>query len=325
MKTRIGILGAARIAPSAILSPCSKRSDCEIIAVAARDPHKAKAYAQTHNIPHYETSYEALVRRDDIDLIYNALPPSRHADLSIAGLEAGKAVLCEKPFAMNAAEAKQMTDAATRTARPLLEAFHYRFHPVFCHVMQVVGSGTLGQIKHIDAVFNVAIKDTPGELRHDRALGGGALMDLGCYPAHWIRTIAGTLPTITSVHITEGRKGIDVHTEANLALPDGATATLSTNMMPEQKFHASLDIQTDHGRLHVQNPLHPHLGHKIELTLSGETSESVIDGGPTYDYQLAHIIDVMRGNALPLTGGTDALENMQLIDAIYKAGGLEVR
>ena len=105
---RIGILGAAKIAPKAIIDPASSRDDCMIHAVAARDVEKARAYAQEHGIEHVETDYEALVRRDDLDLIYNALPPHRHAELSIAALEAGKAVLCEKPFAMNSAEAARM-------------------------------------------------------------------------------------------------------------------------------------------------------------------------------------------------------------------------
>lgn len=325
MTVRIGILGAAKIAPKAIIAPCSKRSDCEVVAVAARDPSKAKAYAETHNIPHFETNYEALVRRDDVDLIYNALPPARHADLSIAALEAGKSVLCEKPFAMNAAEALKMVQTAERTGGHLLEAFHHRFHPVFMHIMDVIGSGQLGTIKHIEAIFNVAIPDTPGELRHELALGGGALMDLGCYPSHWIRTVCGATPTVTSAEITEGRPGIDVRTVANLSLPNGGTATLTTDMLPNTAFHAFLDIKAENGRLRVENPLHPHLGHKIELTLNGETSKTVLESNSTYDYQLAHVLDVIHGNTAPLTGGTDALENMQLIDAIYQAGGLSVR
>ena len=98
---RIGILGAAKIGPKAIIHPAANRKDCDIVAVAARDGDKARAYAAEHGIAHVETDYEALVRRNDLDLIYNALPPHRHADLTIAALEAGKAVLCEKPFAMN--------------------------------------------------------------------------------------------------------------------------------------------------------------------------------------------------------------------------------
>lgn len=325
MTVRIGILGAAKIAPKAIIAPCSKRSDYEVVAVAARDLAKAKTYAEAHNIPHFETDYEALVRRDDIDLIYNALPPARHADLSIAALEAGKAVLCEKPFAMNAAEALKMVQTAERTGGHLLEAFHHRFHPVFMHIMDVISSGRLGKIKHIEAIFNVAIPDTPGELRHELALGGGALMDLGCYPAHWIRTVCGATPTVISAEITEGRPGIDVRTVANLSLPNGGTATLTTDMLPNTAFRAFLDIKAENGRLRVENPLHPHLGHKIELTLNGETAETVLESNSTYDYQLAHVLDVIHGNTAPLTGGTDALENMQLIDAIYREGGLSLR
>lgn len=114
---RMGILGAAKIAPKAVIDPVSRRDDCEIVCVAARDGAKARAYADEHSIPEIAESYEALIARPDIDLIYNALPPNRHADLSIAALEAGKAVLCEKPFAMNAAEARAMVDASARTGR----------------------------------------------------------------------------------------------------------------------------------------------------------------------------------------------------------------
>ena len=95
---RIGILGAAKIAPKALIQPARERTDCEVVAVAARDAQRAREYADEHGIPHVAESYEALLARDDIDLIYNALPPHRHADLTIAALEAGKAVLCEKPF-----------------------------------------------------------------------------------------------------------------------------------------------------------------------------------------------------------------------------------
>ena len=195
---RMGILGAAKIAPKAFIESATRRDDCEIVCVAARDSARASAYAAEHGIPEIAESYEALIARPDIDLIYNALPPHRHADLTIAALEAGKAVLCEKPFAMNAAEARRMVEASRRTGRPLVEAYHYRFHPMFLNVLEQVQSGAIGKLCAIRSEFSVAIKYRPGELRHDPALGGGALMDLGCYALHWARIVAGSEPAVRS-------------------------------------------------------------------------------------------------------------------------------
>ncbi len=171
---RIGILGAARIAPAAVISPAARRKDCQIVAIAARDRGRATAFATAHAIPAVHDSYEDLIADPAIDLVYNALPPNRHADLTIAALEAGKHVLCEKPFAMNAREARQMVDAATRSGRHLIEAFHYRFHPAFVDALDKIRTGTIGAIKDIDAEFSAEIAYRRDELRHRPDLGGGA-------------------------------------------------------------------------------------------------------------------------------------------------------
>jgi predicted dehydrogenase len=319
---RIGILGAAKIAPLAMITPASKRTDCEIICVAARDPGRARSFADTHGIPDIAASYEALIARDDIDLIYNALPPNRHADLTIAALEAGKAVLCEKPFAMNAAEARAMTEAARRTGRPLLEAFHYRFHPMFEEILRQLRSGAIGRVCAIKAEFSVAIKDTPGELRHEPALGGGALMDLGCYALHWARNVAGSQATVTAASSRVGRRGVDLETSADLTFEGGATARIHTSMLAGQRFKALLAIQGTDGLLLASNPLHPSFGNSITLRHGKSVNRYSVSGDKTYDYQLAHLLDVMWGKASPLTGGADAVANMALIDAIYSAAGV---
>ncbi len=319
---RIGILGAARIAPDAIIRPAQKRDDCRIVCVAARDPERARSFADTHAIPETAVSYEALIARPDIDLIYNALPPNRHADLTIAALEAGKAVLCEKPFAMDAHEARAMTDAAARTGRPLLEAFHYRFHPMFEEILRQLRSGAIGRVCAIKAEFSVAIKDTPGELRHDPALGGGALMDLGCYALHWARTVAGSEATVTAATSRVGRRGVDLETSADLTFEGGATAKIHTSMLAGQRFKALLAIQGTDGLLLASNPLHPSFGNSIALRRGKSFNRYSVSGDKTYDYQLAHMIDVMWGKVSPLTGGADAVANMALIDAVYAAAGV---
>ncbi len=323
--TRIGILGAARIAPVAIIEPASRRSDCMIAAVAARDGAKARAYADEHGIPDVADSYEALLQRDDIDLIYNALPPHRHRDLTLAALKAGKPVLCEKPFAMNAAEAQAMVDAARAANIPLVEAFHYRFHPAFLRVLGLVRSGELGTLQAIEADFSVTIPYREGELRHTLGVGGGALMDLGCYPVHWLRTLTGEEPVIASAECSCERPGVDMTTHARLDFPGGVTGTISCNMAPGIERRIFLKAHCSDGSVTFINPVAPHKGHDIEISRHGETHHEQIEGDTTYDYQLGHMIDVMSGASKPLTGGSDAVANMAAIDAIYRAGGLQAR
>src|SRR5690348_11472118 len=127
---RIGILGAARIAPSAVIKPARNHDEAVVTAVAARDRGRADAFATKHGIPNVRDSYAALIADPDVDAIYNPLPNGLHAEWTIAALEAGKAVLCEKPFTANAKEAEEVAAVATRTGVVVMEAFHYRYHPL---------------------------------------------------------------------------------------------------------------------------------------------------------------------------------------------------
>jgi len=319
---RMGILGAAKIAPKAFIQPAARREDCEIVCVAARDAARARNYADEHGIPEIAETYEALIARPDIDLIYNALPPNRHADLSIAALEAGKAVLCEKPFALNTAQARAMADASARTGRPLIEGFHYRHHPMFAEILAQVQNGAIGKLCAIRSEFSVAIKYKPGELRHDPVLGGGALMDLGCYALHWARTIAGSEPRVVSASADLSPQGVDVTTTAKLEFGEGVTALVRTSMAEGQRYKALLAIQGSEGTLVAVNPLHPSLGHSITLRRGGSTRRYTVPGETTFDHQLAHVVSVLKTNAPPLTGGADAVANMALIDAVYAAAGV---
>lgn len=322
---RIGLLGAARIAPAAIILPATRNDDCTIVAVAAREAGRASGFADKHGIGKVHASYADLIADPDIDLIYNALPPDRHADLSIAALDAGKHVLCEKPFAMNAVEARRMADAATRSGRHLIEAFHYRFHPAFVDALDKIRAGTIGPVRHIDAEFSVTIAYSPDELRHRPDLGGGALMDLGCYACHWVRTLTGEAPAVVRATAREGAPGIDNVMTADLAFPGGATAKIRTSMEPGVTRKAMFEVTGADGTLKFVNPLAPHLGHEIEVNRNGNIHNYTLDGLTTYDHQLTHTLDVLAGRTPPLTGGQDAVANMTLIDAIYTAAGMQPR
>lgn len=322
---KIGILGAAQAAPSAIIEPVSLRDDCEISVVACRDRARGESFAEQHNIPDVETDYRKMVNRNDVDLVYNALPPSRHADLSIAALESGKAVLCEKPFAMNAMEARQMVAAAKETGLPLIEAFHYRFHPAFKRILEILQSGELGKVVRMEAVFVAPVPFREGEVRHTLSIGGGSLMDMGCYPVHWSRMVMGSEPKVIKSDCFTDQPNIDVTTKADLAFKNGATAVIECSMDTNRPFQSELKIWCKKGRLHFDNPLLPHSGHLITIERDGVIKTEVLDGRKTYDYQLEHMLGIMKGGVELITGGNDAISNMEVIDNIYKHAGLPVR
>src|SRR5713101_2851120 len=152
---RFGILGAARIAPEALIKPAQKSSDAEVVAIAARDSARAREFAETHRIPRVHASYEDLVADPELDVIYNPLPNSMHCEWTIAALRAGKHVLCEKPLASNATEAAQMVKVANETGMILGEAFHYRYHPLADRVREIIDGGRVGRRNRVEGNFTV--------------------------------------------------------------------------------------------------------------------------------------------------------------------------
>jgi predicted dehydrogenase len=324
---RIGILGAARIAPRGIITPANALLGAEVVAIGARNLERAQDFAAQHSIPLACGSYGELIARDDIDLVYVALPPSAHAEWCSAALASGKHVLVEKPFASNTQDATQMVAAARAAGRHLLEAFHYRFHPLFERALSALRSGSIGKIRHIEAVFNAQLPDTPGELRYIEELGGGALMDLGCYCMHWIRTVANDEPTVVSAQARCGVPGVDLDISAELAFTSGPTATLKCSMQPlDGVLFRRLRVLGDKGVLELDNPVTPHSGATLSIETDAPSVPQIVSGGETtFHFQLRHVIEVIEGRAEPLTGGDDAIGNMRAIDAVYRAAGMRPR
>ncbi|HET9863960.1 MAG TPA: Gfo/Idh/MocA family oxidoreductase [Steroidobacteraceae bacterium] len=324
---RIGILGAARIAPRGIVTPANDLLGVEVTAVASRELERARTFASQHSIPLALGSYAELIARDDIDLVYVPLPPSAHLQWCTAALASGKHVLVEKPFANNAQDAAQMAAAARAAGKLLIEGFHYRFHPLFGQALAALRAGAIGRIRHIDATFSATLPDTPGELRYIEELGGGALMDLGCYCVHWIRTVTGDEPSVVSASAQCGVPGVDIDVEAQLAFTSGPTATLKCSMQPEDgQLFRRLRVQGDRGVLEIDNPVTPHSGATLVIESDKPSLPQIVSGGETtFHHQLRHVLDCIAGRAQPLTGGEDAVANMRAIDAIYRAAGLRPR
>src|SRR6187397_845824 len=172
---RIGILGAARIAPAAAIKPARKVAEATIGAVAARDRSRAQAFATKHGIPTVHENYQALIADPNLDAIYNPLPNGLHAEWTIAALEAGKHVLCEKPFTANTKEAEAVAAVAASTGLVVMEAFHYRYHPLAHRMREIVDSGELGTTRHVEAALCFPLPKF-SDIRYRYDLAGGATM-----------------------------------------------------------------------------------------------------------------------------------------------------
>jgi len=318
----IGVLGAAKISPPALLQPAADTDGVEVTAIAARDRSRAQAQADDFAISQVFGSYDEVLA-SDVDAIYNPLPINLHREWTLKALAAGKHVLCEKPFASNAGEARDMVEAADAAGLVLVEAFHWRYHPLAARIAERVAD--VGAMSHIEADFSVEISPAD-DVRQSYELSGGALMDLGCYAAQWIRFVGAGEPTVTAASMVQGRPKVDITTTIDMVFPDGVTAHLSTGMHPGVERGASLTVTGDAGVLHVVNPIAPHSGHQLTFTpAGGEPQHEVIEGRTTYHHQIEAFRDaVVDGVAAP-TGGADAIATMELIDAAYLAAGLPRR
>jgi predicted dehydrogenase len=320
---RFGILGAARIAPDALIKAAQNVPDANVVAIAARDPKRAREFADAHSIPRVLATYDDLVNDPELDVIYNPLPNSLHCEWTIAALRAGKHVLCEKPLASNAFEAEQMARAADETGKILGEAFHYRYHPLADRIRALMTGGTLGRLVHVEGNFSVPIPET--NIRFDWSLAGGATMDLGCYPLHMIRYFSGLTPRVVSAKAETGPKNIDIAMDVDLELAGGVTAKMSCAMKKDSPLRASFMARGDRGELRVTNPIAPHRGHQLVVkTGAGEKTETV-PGDTTFTHQLRAFIKAVRGEAKFPTDGSEGIINMRVIDDVYRAAGLPPR
>lgn len=283
------------------------------MAVAARSPDRAKLYAREHDIPTACASYEELLARDDVDVVYVGIPPHLHREWAIRALDAGKSVLCEKPFAMNSGEAREMVAAADGRGLRLLEAFHYRFHPVLRRAFDMVHSGALGRPTRIRADFKAPVPKSLHAWRWQAQHGGGALMDLGCYTVHVARTLCRSEPRVTAARF-EMENGVDRDFTALLRFPNGTEAQIGASMAAP--LRAQLRVEGERGWLEIDNYIAPQLGCRFVSCLNDRLVEESADGPSSFAAQLEHVVGVMNGSARPLTGGADATANMDLLDRI---------
>lgn len=325
---RFGILGAANIAPGALIAPSHDVDRVEVVGVAARDPQRARRFADIHGLPTVWDSYAELLADPSINAVYVPLPPGLHHEWVIKALEAGKHVLCEKPFSATRQEAAEMVAAAERTGMRLGEAFHWRYHPLIARVRELLDAATIGTITRVETEFSASITDTAG-LRYDLSLAGGGFMDLGVYPLQWSRFVAGEEPEILSAVAVEhaDSPGIDVEMDVEVLYPSGITGHIRSAMVGD--FVAFLKVIGTEGVLEVRNPVGPHHGHLLTVTTNDGSvaldSMQGEDNRPTYYYQLkAFVAHVLDGTPFP-TSGDDIINTMAAVETIYAKAGLPSR
>jgi predicted dehydrogenase len=316
---RWGILSTAHI--NRLVIPGLQASpDTELLAVASRDESRARQYAEQRGIPRAYGSYEALLADPDIEAVYISLPNSMHVEWSIRSLEAGKHVLCEKPFARDPAEVERAFDVAVAHEKILMEAFMWRFHPQTLQLQLLVDN--LSPIAQIDAKFGFTPKD-PTDVRLNRELGGGALMDLGCYCISAARLLAGEPERVVGRQKIGG-SGVDVHFEGELLFANELRATFECGL--DMDDIDELRVDGEAGSVFLDDPWH---GREPVIVLmtpleTREIREPTID---PYQSEVENFSRAARGLELPLLGRDDALGQARTIDALYRsadAGGAEV-
>jgi predicted dehydrogenase len=321
---QIGVLGAARIAPPALIKPAKTNNDVVVAAVAARDVSRARAFAAKHDIARVHDSYEALLADPDIDAIYNPLPNGLHGKWTRAALAAGKHVLCEKPFTANAAEAREIAELAAQSDRVVMEAFHYRYHPMALRIEEIIASGELGKLKRVEAALCYPLPKF-SDIRYNYSLAGGATMDAGCYAVHMVRTFGGSTPEVVSAQAKLRDPQIDRAMTAEVRFAEGHTGRIRCSMWSPRLLDFSAHVVGDQGELRALNPIMPQIYHRLSVRSAAGKRVERFPRRASYAYQLdAFAAAVLRGEPVKTTP-EDAIENMTVIDAIYRAAGLPLR
>ena len=326
MTVRWGMLstaGIGRVAAAALAG-----SDvAELVAVGGRDAGKAAAYAAELGVPHSEGSYEALLARDDVDAVYVPLPIALHGEWTIRALRAGKHVLCEKPFAPTAAEAAACFDAAEEAGRHCIEGLMWRHHPQTLLAQRLIADGAIGRVAFVRAALTVDVD--PGDIRRTGRLGGGALLDLGCYCLSAIRLFGGEPVSAAAARVVDtasGADGCDLRLAATLALPDDVLAQFDVAL--DHPRRDELEIVGTEGRIVVPDPwlcreaaVHLHRDGTVEHLPADPDGRFALRDPEldAYRIEFEHASRVITGEIAPPFGRDDAIAQATALERVREA------
>ena len=321
-KTRWGVLSTANIGTEKVIPGINRSKTAFVAAIASRDQARADAAAGEIGIDKAYGAYEDLLADPDIDVIYNPLPNHLHVPLTLQAVAAGKHVLCEKPIALNAEEAEQLL--AVSGEQMVMEAFMVRFHPQWLKLREIVQSGALGEVRSIQAYFSY-FNDDPGDIRNDREIGGGGLLDIGCYPMLAGRFLFGGEPQrVIALIDRDPAFGTDRLSSALMDFGDGRRVdfTVSTQAVLHQRIQA---VGT-RKRAELAVPFNPEPDAATTIRiddgrdLSGGGEEIVtIPPCDQYAEQADAFSAAVRGETALPYGPEDAVQNMRILDALFRS------
>jgi predicted dehydrogenase len=314
-RVRYGILSTAQIARNAHVPAARDAARSEVVAISSRDPARAERWAAELGIPKAYGSYEEILEDPEIDAVINTLPNSMHCVWTVRAAEAGKHILCEKPLAVTVEEAHRMIDAARANGVVLMEAFSHPFNPVLPVMQQVIASGQIGEVKLIRAELLYTIQDWENDSRVKKELGGGALLDAGCYCVNVIRTLMGMEPSSVQAyaHIRESHD-VDTTFTGLLRFPGDKIGYMATGM--EQPFRFTCEVIGTEGEVRTDNVFD---GTHLEVN-QGQVRR-VINFNPVNRFrrQLEHFSHCVLTGASPPTTARDSLYNTATLVALKEA------
>jgi predicted dehydrogenase len=320
---RIGVLGAARIAPMALIKPARLVPGAVVAAIAARDPGRAAGFARKHGVETVHSSYDDLLADPTIEAIYNPLPNGLHAEWTLKALAAGKHVLCEKPFTSNEAEAREVAAATAKSGLVVMEAFHYRYHALAAKMLEISQDGRLGETTHV-ATWMCFPLPKFSDIRYSYPLGGGTTMDC-CYAVHALRLVGPGEPKVTAATAKLHKPDVDRVMDVSYEFPAGATGRSIASMWSGRIFKFALKVTGSRGEMSVLNFIAPQYFNRLAVRIDGKKSTERVKGEPTYNAQLRAFVAAVRDGAPFPTTAEDAVVTMRLIDDIYRAAGLRLR
>jgi len=325
-KLRWGVISTANIGRWAVNPAIQASSNGELVAVASRDERRAREFAKQGNIPDCCGSYEALLANDGIDAVYIPLPNSLHREWTIKAAEAGKHVLCEKPLALSEAECMHMNDAAEANGVKLMEAFMYRFHPRTEKILRMLRDGNLGDIRMISSVFTFRLT-RPDNIRLDPDLGGGSLMDVGCYCVNLSRTAAGCEPVEAQAIAVQSKSGVDEMMAGTLRFPNDLLASFQCGLNTRRR--ESYEIGGTEAYLKVSDAFLPGDDDVVIEEYRDQAGPAIhpIPGSDEYRNMVEHFANCVINDTAPRYPASEAALNMRTIEALYasaRAGGSKV-
>lgn len=316
MSVRWGLLSTAQI-NLPILAAARASDRAEVIAVASRDSGRAEAYAREHGLERAHGSYEALLEDPDIEAVYISLPNGLHIPWTLRALEAGKHVLCEKPFSRRAEDVERAFDLAESLGLVLSEAFMYRHHPQTAKLAELVAQQAIGQLRVVRAAFSFPLAAERGgdDTRFDPELDGGAMMDVGCYCVNAIRLLAGEPERVAAEQVL-GPSGVDVVFAGTLSHAAGVVAHFDCGFVLPRR--SELEVVGEEGSLFVATPFQVS-SPGIELRRADGVEHVAVEPGDSYLLELENVSAAIRGEATLLLGRADAVGQARTIEALYGA------